>query len=134
MCALAEIVAYAKTQACIVLCAKHLLDMSQSVVSAIATLFAHAYAAEWQIQVIYQYQHVLHRNLLLLQPVSNGIAAEVHVGGRLEQDDLSTLDAATRHKTVSFVFPRSILALSKSVQHHKTNIMTRIGILAAYVS
>lgn len=73
-----EVVAYAKTEAGILLGAEYLGYVLQTVVTSIAAAGFHSHLAEGQGDVIHTDEEMGELNLLLLHPVANGITAQVH--------------------------------------------------------
>ena len=58
-------------------------------------------------------------DVLLVQPIAHGIAAEVHERGGLQQEHFPSLDRCLGHKAVAPVVKMNIGCLSKSIQYHK---------------
>ena len=128
-----KFITYAYTKASIFLTYK-LLDVSKSIMPTIGTIASQAHLAQRQSEVIDDYKEVLCRNILFLKPIANGIAREIHVCGRLEEDDFSTLYACFCHKAVAFVFKGYLLRLSEGIDNHPTYIMSCLVILHSGVS
>ena len=102
--------------------------------SAVGTLFADTNSAERQIEVIDENEHVLHGDFLLLEPVSDSVAAEVHVGGRFQEHHFGVLDTTFGDEPIPFVLPLGIHGCSKRIDHHETDVMACTCVLVAYIT
>ena len=85
LCALLEIVAYTESQPRVLLGAKQLRDVLQTIVAAIAAIAFETQFTEGQSKVIDHHQQPFQFHVLFVEPVPHCQAAEVHVCGRLEQ-------------------------------------------------
>ena len=129
-----ELIADAKPYARVVLGAQDGLDVSEPVMTAVGTLFADADGAERQVEVIDEDEHILHRYLLLLEPITHGIAGEVHIGGGFEEHEFGVLDTAFGDEAVAFVLPFRFHGCSKRIDYHETDVMTSTGVLIADIT
>ena len=77
---------------------------------------------------------MLQGNVLLVHPISHGIATEIHEGGGLEQRQSATLDAGLGHITITAVFKNNIGRLCKSVQYHIACIVAGVPVFIARIS
>ena len=127
------IVSDAHTQTGIVL-SDELLDVSQSVVSAVASASFQSERAQWQGKFIADDEQSLLVYFLLLQPVAHSVSAEVHKRGGLEQEHLSSLDACLGNKAVTLILKMNIGRFSKSVQYHKSCVVPGAGVFIARVT
>ncbi len=55
---------------------------------AIAAFGLNADGSEGQIEIICDHQQVFQRHFLLLKPVIHGFSAKVHIGRRLQQNEM----------------------------------------------
>ena len=99
MCALWEVIPDTKAQAGIGLRAEELGDILQPVVTSVTTLALKTERTEGQSEVVDDDQHALDGDLLRAHPVADSFAAEIHIGGGLEQDDLRAL--STPHSDIA---------------------------------
>ena len=129
-----ELIADAHPQPAVAVGAEHLLDMSQPVVSGIASRGFQAERTEGQRQVVDYDEQPLQVDVLLVHPVSHGIAAEVHIGRGFEQKHLPPLDARLGNKSVALVFKNNIGRFCESVQYHKSSVVAGLIILVADIS
>ena len=111
-----------------------LLDMSQTIVTTIASIRLQAEGTERQGEFVADDEQPLLVYLLLVEPVSHGIAAEVHEGGRLQQENLASLDGSLSHETITLIFKMNIGRFSKSVQYHKSRVVSCSGVFIARVA
>ena len=128
------LVSYTKAYACVVLCAENGLDVTESVMPAVGALFADPDRTERQVEVIHENEHVLDGDFLGLQPIAYGVTAEVHVGGRFKQYEFGILNTTFRHEPVPLIFPLGVFRCRKSIDHHKTDIMTRTCVLVTDIA
>ena len=108
--------------------------MSQSVVAAVAAVGLQTEGAYGQGDVVGDDEQPLLVDVLLVQPVAHCVAAEVHEGGGLEQKNLASLNRCLCHETITLILKNNIGRLSKSVQYHKTCIVSGILILSTGVT
>ena len=69
--------------------------------SSVATLALESESAEGQSQIIDDDQYALDGDLLRAHPVAYGLATEVHIGGGLEDDELSILHSSHSYVAVA---------------------------------
>ena len=113
-----EVVADAHTQTSIVL-TDELLDMSEAVMTAVGAIGLQAELSQGQRHIVADDEQARLVDVLLVQPIAHGIAAEVHERGGLEQEHFPSLDRRLGHKAVAPVVKMNIGCLSKSIQYHK---------------
>ena len=111
-----------------------LLNVSQSVVSAIRAVALQPEGPERQSHVVTDHKQPLLVDILLVQPVAHSIATEVHKRGRLQHDDLPALQRRLSDKAIAFVLKNDIGRLCKSVQYHKSGVVSGLGILVAGIT
>src|SRR3712207_2666501 len=95
LASLGIIVAHAYAQPGIVL-ANELYDMPQAVVTAVATACLQAEIAQRQGHIVADDEQSFLVDALVVEPVSYGIAAQIHKGGGLEQYHLTPLEHGLR--------------------------------------
>ena len=113
-----EVVADTHTQTGIVL-TDELLDMSKAVMTAVGATGLQAELSQRQRHIVADNEQPLLVDVLLVQPITHGIAAEVHERGGLQQEHFPSLDRRLGHKAVAPVVKMNIGCLSKSIQYHK---------------
>ena len=111
-----------------------LLNVSQSVVSAIRAVALQPEGPQRQSHVITDHKQPLLVDILLVQPVAHSIATEVHKRGRLQHNDLPALQRRLSDKAIAFVLKNDIGRLCKSVQYHKSGVVSGLGILVAGIT
>ena len=84
-----------------------LADVGEAVMAAVAAGAPQAQRAKGEVDIVADDQQVVHREVQFLQPVTDGIAAEVHVGGGLEEVELPALVMDDGHVAVSSGFEGS---------------------------
>lgn len=129
-----EVVADAKLEAVVGLRAKHLCYVLQPVVTSVGSSLPHAYGAHGQREVIYYDEHTFYGYLFLLQPIADGVAREIHVGGGLEQDEFLVFHFHVCHETVSLVLKNDIGRLGEGVQYSESNVVAGALVLGADVA
>ena len=133
LCATGKVVADAELQTGIAL-TDELGDVLQTVVTAVAALASQTQGAHGKREVVDDDEEVLGGDVLLLQPVAHGIAAEVHEGGGLEQRDLCVLHTHVGHEAVALVFPHGACRTGKGVYHAKSDVVACAVVLIARVT
>ena len=88
---LGEVVSDSHTDSCVAGSAYGFGNVLQSVMASVASVLPHPEGAERQVDVITNHNQPFFCHRQLLQPVSDCIAAEVHVSGWLEQVDVPAL-------------------------------------------
>ena len=63
-------------------------NIREAVMTSVTSLLFHAQGSKRQGKVVGYDDEILERNFLGLQPVIDGPSAQIHVGGRLDDDDL----------------------------------------------
>ena len=134
LCAGREAVADAHAQTGVLLRTEHLLDVAQPVVSARTALALEAQGADGQGEVVDDDEQVLAGDVLLVQPVADGVAAEVHERGGLEQHELAVLDGRVGHVAVAAVLKNSIGRLGKGVQYVVTYVVAGVFVFVAWIA
>ena len=129
-----EFVADAEAQAGVLLCAEHLTDAPQTVVPALAAGGLEAQVAEGQRQIVDGYEQVLQGNVALVHPVAHGVAAQVHVGGGLEQDEFIAPQGHLGDKAVALVLEGDACLGCQSVDDAKSDVVACLPVLVADVS
>ena len=129
-----EVVADAEAQTCVLLGAEHLCDMAQSVVARLAAAGFHAERAEGKSEVINDHEESFQLYLLFVHPVAHGVATEVHIGGRLEEEERLVLHAHFADEAIALVLKGYIGCGGHCVQHAKANVVARPSILGPYVA
>src|SRR5574344_1609649 len=132
--ALRKLIANPKPQAAIVACAYKFVNVFQAIVTSIAPLLAHSYPAKRKSKVVTDYKKILQGNILLLHPVSYGIAAKIHIGGGFEQKEFLPAERVLCNRAVTFCRKKGVGALYQGIQHHKSHIVAGIVVLVAYIS
>ena len=129
-----EVVADAETQAGVLLRAEDGGDVAQTVVAALATAGLHAQRAEGQGEVVGNDEELRGGDFLLVQPVAHGIAAEVHIRGGLEEEELLVLHADGRDEAVAAVLPRGAGIGSQLIDDAKAYVVARVGVLGTDIA
>ena len=133
LCTTGKVVADTKLQAGIVL-PYELGDVLEAVVAAIATLGSESERAGRQREVIDHHEHILEGDILFLQPIAHGIAAEIHEGGGLEQRDLGILHTHVGYEAIALVFPCRISRFGQSIYHTESDVVARAVVFIARIT
>jgi len=132
--ALCEVVADAEAEAREVAVAEGFDDVVEAVVGASAAFGAHPQPAGGQVDVVADDEDVLRRHVLMVHPVADGLAAEVHVGGGHGQDERASLVLPLGDVGVPVGAEGCRQLLSQRVHHLKTDVVARAGILVLSIS
>ena len=100
----------------------------------IAAIRLQAEGTEGQGEFVADDEQSLLVYLLLVEPISHGIAAEVHEGRRFQQENLAPLDGSLSHETITLILKMNIGRFSKSVQYHKSRVVSCTGVFIARVA
>ena len=100
-----------------------LLDMSQTIMTAIRTTRLQAELTNRNRHIIADNQQTTLVDVLLIQPVTNRITTQIHKSRGLEEKHLTTFETRLADKTVTLVLKRNIGRLRKSVQYHESRIV-----------
>ena len=76
--------------AAVVRAAQSLVYVRQAVVAAVAALLAHTHASKWKCKIVADDKKMLQRYIFLLHPVIDSPSAEVHIGGRLKENEFAS--------------------------------------------
>ena len=128
-----KIVADAHAETGIVL-SDELLDMSQPVVPAIGAVGLQAELSDGDGHLVGDDEQSLLVDILLAQPKAHGIAAEVHEGGGLEQEDFPALQGCLCQEAIALVGENNIGRLCEGVQYHVSSIVAGLGVLVARIA
>ena len=131
---LREFVADADAETRPLLAFEQLGDILQAVVSAVAAGGAQAEGAEGEVDVVADDEDVVQLDAELLLPVADGVAAQVHICGRLEQVELAAFVAYERHVAVAAGLENDIGCLSPGIQYHKADVVSRGGVFGTDVA
>ena len=101
---------------------------------AVAAAHAHPDRTERQVQVVADDDDPLRRDVHLVHPVTDGVAAEVHVCGRLEEDQFPSPVGALGYAAVTPAFENKIGCLGPGIQYHKSHVVPGRSVLSADVS
>ena len=129
-----EVIAQTETQTTEHIGTQFFNDVGQAVVAAVSTLLAEAQRTQRQSDVIVDNQKILNWNLLLLQPVFYRLAAEIHVGRRLDDKQSLALEFHLRSLGKTVRGERTFQVLRQAVGNLKTNVVSRVVVLGTYVS
>ena len=102
--------------------------------SSIASRCFQTQRAERQCEVVDDDEQSRDVDILLVHPVSYGVAAKIHIRAWLQQYDLSSLDGRFGHESVSAVVVNNIGRLRKGVQYHKSCIVSGHVVFVADIS
>ena len=102
--------------------------------AAVTSLSLETERANGQCKIVNDDQHVFQRYLLLLHPITYGIAAQVHVCRRFQQDEFAASYRCFGYESVTFVLKRSIGCLCKGIQYCKTDVVAGTFVLMSDVS
>ncbi len=129
-----ESIAYPNPDAAVIRCAQDLVYVSQTVVSAVAPFLTHTYAANRESKIIADDYEILFLDVLLLQPVADSLAAEIHVSGWFQENQFaaSVRDFSNASKTVRLEDRTGIF--SKIVHNHEADVVASAGIFRTDVS
>ena len=128
-----EVVAQSDAQARIVL-AYELLYVAQAVVRAGAAARLEAQGAQGQRQVVGDDEQAVLVDVLLVEPVAHGVAAQIHIGGGLEQEELASAHTALGHIAVAAVVENNIGRFCESVQYHIADVVAGGAVFGAGVA
>ena len=64
--------------------------------------FPHPQGPEGKIQIVTDHNEILQRNFELVHPISDSVATEIHVGGRLQQSEGPSFELYLGDVAVSF--------------------------------
>jgi len=110
------------------------LDVLEPVVAAVAPRSPHPESPEGEVEVVANDHNSLDGHILLLHPIADGIAAEVHKGGGLDEVKFPPLEPEECMIPVTSRRENDIGCLSPSIQYHKTYVVPRLCIFAPHVS
>ena len=85
-----------------------LVILTYGMETTIASVSLQAESAERQGKLITDHQESALVNLFLIQPISHCITTQVHEGGRLQQDNLSSLERSLGNETISLILKMNI--------------------------
>ena len=68
-------------------------------------------------------------DVFLVHPIAHGVAAEVHVGGGLEQKQFAAFKARLCHKAVATVVEGGAYGVGKGVEHRSTGFLAAIAMM-----
>ena len=85
-------------------------------------------------QIIHQNQDMVEVDALLVFPVPDCIAAEIHKCGRLKKHNLLVLDPPAANVAIPLGGKRNIGRLSEGVQYHKSDVVPGISVFVAYIT
>ena len=109
------------------------IDTFQTIMAAVVTLRPHTDGSQRQREVIEHHQQFGRLHLFFPEPVPHCIAAVIHIGGWLEQEEGTPLESHLRHIAVTLRPENSVGCRSEGIQHFKTYIVPGFGIFGAYV-
>ena len=121
--AFAEIVADPYPYTRVVAALEQLFYVAEAVMPAVAAAQAHPDGAEREVDVVADHYEVLLRNLQLVHPVADGVSAQIHISGRLEQVEAAALDAQFGHVAVADSAELNIGRLSPGVQYNESDVV-----------
>ena len=131
---LGKIVAHADAEARPLAGLEELFDIAQSVVAAVAAVAAQADRTERKVDVVADDEQVVQGDLQFLEPVADGVAAEVHVGRGLEEMEFPALVMDDGLVAVSSGFENDIGCLGPGIQYHKADVVSRRSVLGTDVA
>ena len=134
LAAFTEIVSYAHAYAAVVAGFKELFDVPEAVMPPATAGSPHPHGAERQVDVIADYDEILKRDFKRVHPIPYGVAAQIHVGGGLEQVEFASLYAQLCHFPIAAGHKGNIGRLSPGVQYYESDVVPRAGIFLAYVA
>lgn len=108
--------------------------MLQAIMAGITAFGPKSDFSKGQGQVIEQDQEVFLRNVLLLHPVINRFATQIHECGGFDKDDLAAPEFEGGHKGVPPWLKNNVGRLCKGVQHHPANVMAGFLVLWTGIS
>lgn len=118
----------------IVAVAEQLGDAFEPVVSAVAAFGPDADRAERQRDVVDDDQQVLLRDLFGFQPVADRLAAQVHVGRRLQQHERPSLVPELGDRAVAARCKDGARLGCQCVGHFESYVMPGFGVLGADIA
>ena len=92
--------------------------------AAVAAPAAETDRPQGEVEVVADDDEILDAQMELVHPVTDGVAAEVHVSGGFEQGELPAFEGDLRDVAVALRGERSIGCLSPGIQYHKTDIVS----------
>ena len=129
-----KVIADAESEAGILLGTEHGSDVAQTIVPSLASGGFHAKLSEREREVVDHDEKPIDGYVLRVQPVAHSIAAEVHVGRRLEQGECLVFHPHVCHESIAAVCKNSIGRLRKGVQYRKSYVVAGVGIFIADVA
>lgn len=126
-----------KTNACIGLGAQRFLYVSQSVVATRASLTPQPESPHGQAQIVGNHQQLLHPQPLRPQPIPYRLPTQIHVGRRLQQQQLMPGTTQRGMPAISSCFKsdgRMASTRRQSVEYHKTNVVAGLGIFRTRIA
>ena len=102
--------------------------------TAVAPFGPNTQRTERQSDIVRNDQQVFERDLLLLEPIADGLATQIHVGRRFEQQQEMPAVTKFGHITVTSRTKRDIGHPGQGVQYFETYVVTGIGIFGADIS
>ena len=100
-----KVVADAKTQTVVGLCAEDLCDVAETVVSGLATTTFHTELSEGECQIIDHNEHLCQIHIFFFHPIAHGVARKVHIGGGFEEHEHLVFYTNGAYCAISAVFP-----------------------------
>ena len=118
----AELVAYAYAQTGVFL-SDELLYVSQSVVSSVGAVPLEAHLAEREGQFVYDDEQPLGGDVLFLKPLAHGVAGEVHVCRRFQQEQFPAFYRGFSNEAVTLVGEGRPEVFGELVDDHPSGVV-----------
>ena len=111
----------------------HLGNILKTVMAGVASSRPNPYSSEWERQVVDGHYHIGNVDIFMLQPVTDCVARQIHIGRRLQQNNLSVFHTSAAYIAIALGRKRDIGCLGKGIQYTESNIVAGAGIFTADV-
>lgn len=132
--ALREIVSHAETKAGEIGMPQCFDDVAESVVGAAAAFGAHAEGSRRKVDVIANHEDVFRRDVLVLHPVADCFAAEIHISRGKRQYEGAAFVPAFGNVGVAVGAKSDPQFFGDGINHFKTNVVPCAGIFVLRVA
>ena len=110
-------------------------DIFDSIVTARAAFLADADAARNQADIIINHDKLRRIYLIIIHHLTDALAAQVHIGLRLHQNDLISLNHTFSDQSLKCFLPDiNVILVRQRIQRHKSHIVTGSLIFSSRIS
>lgn len=127
------VVAQAEAQAIVDGRTQQFLDILQSVVPRVASFGFQAEGAEGKCHIVHDDEHTFRVDVLLLHPIAHSVAAQIHVGVRLEEDQFAVLHSHASDCSVAFGGERGVGFVCQCIDDLEANVVSCADIFGTNV-